>query len=280
MTLSIVVVNFNGGTHLANCLASLAAAPPTGSTEVVVVDNASTDGSQDQVRRQWPQFQLLQLVKNVGFSAGNNAGIRATTGDLVLLLNNDTIVAPGAIDRLIERLRAHPAAAVAGPRLVDGDGRLEISFGPMISPLAELRQKMLTRLYDRGLPTAERYVTRRAASEHYVDWVSGACLLVYRRDAETAGLLDERYFLYTEDVDFCAAIRARGRKILFTPHSQITHLRGQSRSTAPRMTNTAYRRSQIAFYEKHHPRWAPVLKAYLRMKGELPPTDRDVLARG
>jgi GT2 family glycosyltransferase len=268
MTLSIVIVNFNGGAHLGQCLASLAAAPAAVSTEVVVVDNASTDGSPEQVRRQWPQFQLLPLQKNVGFSAGNNAGIRATTGDLVLLLNNDTIVAPGALDTLVERLRAHPDAAVAGPRLVDGNGRLEISFGPMISPIAELRQKTLNRLYDRGLPMVERYVARRAASERFVDWVSGACLLVYRRDAEVAGLLDERFFLYTEDVDFCAAIRARGRKVLFTPHSQITHLRGQSRATAPRMTNTAYRRSQIAFYEKHHPRWAPVLKAYLRMKGE------------
>ncbi len=270
MTLAIVIVNFNGGAHLGRCLASLAASPPTLSTEIVVVDNASTDGSQNQVRQRWPQVHLLQLTKNLGFSAGNNAGIRATTGDLVLLLNNDTIVPPGAIDRLIERLRAHPDAAVAGPRLVDVNGRLEISFGPMISPLAELRQKTLNRLYDRGLPIAERYVARRAASERYVDWVSGACLLVYRRDAEAAGLFDERYFLYTEDVDFCAAIRARGRKILFTPHSEITHLRGRSRSTVPRMTNTAYRRSQIAFYEKHHPRWAPVLKAYLRIKGELP----------
>ena len=269
MTLSIVIVNFNGGAHIANCLASLDAAPPATSHEIVVVDNASTDGSPDDVRRRWPQVKLVALEKNVGFSAGNNAGIRATTGDLILLLNNDTIVGPGALDRLIERLQAHGDAAVAGPRLVDGEGRLEISFGPMISPLAELRQKAIGRLYDRGVSAVESYVARRAAAERYVDWVSGACLLVYRRDAEAAGLLDERYFLYTEDVDFCAAIRARGRKILFTPHAQITHLRGKSRATAPRMTNLAYRRSQIAFYEKHHPRWAPILKAYLRMKGEL-----------
>ena len=269
MTLSIVIVNFNGGTHVANCLASLAAAPPATPHEIVVVDNASTDGSPDDVRRRWPQAKLIALPKNVGFSAGNNAGIRATTGDLVLLLNNDTIVGPGSLDRLVERLGAHPDAAVAGPRLVSGDGRLEVSFGPMISPLAELRQKVLGRLYDSGVSVVERYVARRAAAERYVDWVSGACLLVYRRDAEAAGLLDERYFLYTEDVDFCAAIRARGRKILFTPRTQITHLRGKSRSTAPVVANAAYRRSQVAFYEKHHPHWAPILKAYLRMKGDL-----------
>jgi N-acetylglucosaminyl-diphospho-decaprenol L-rhamnosyltransferase len=270
MTLSIVIVNFNGGAHIGNCLASLDAAPPSTPHDIVVVDNASTDGSPDDVRRRWPQIRLIALEKNLGFSAGNNAGIRATTGEFVLLLNNDTVVGPGSLDRLLDRLRAHPDAAVAGPRLVSGDGRLEISFGPMLSPLAELRQKALGQLYDRGIAVVERYVARRAAAEQYVDWVSGACLLVYRRDAEAAGLLDERYFLYTEDVDFCAAIRARGRKILFTPRVQITHLRGKSRSTAPRVANAAYRRSQIAFYEKHHPNWAPILKAYLRMKGALP----------
>ena len=103
-----------------------------------------------------------------------------------------------------------------------------------------------------------------------MDWVSGACLLVSRADAEGVGLLDERFFLYTEDVDFCASLRARGRRILFTPAAEITHLRGRSRASAPAAMNAAYRRSQLAFYDKHHPGWAPVLRAYLRLKGELP----------
>ena len=104
-----------------------------------------------------------------------------------------------------------------------------------------------------------------------MDWVSGACLLVSRADAEAVGLLDERFFLYTEDVDFCAALRARGRRILFAPAAEVVHARGRSRASAPGAMNVAYRRSQIAFYEKHHPRWAPLLRAYLRLKGALPP---------
>ena len=99
-----------------------------------------------------------------------------------------------------------------------------------------------------------------------MDWVSGACLLVRRHDAEAVGLLDERYFLYTEDVDFCAALRARGRRVLFTPAAEVTHLRGRSRASAADAMNPAYRRSHVAFYEKHHPRWAPVLRAYLRVR--------------
>jgi len=272
MTLSIVIVSFNASADLVRCLESLHAAAPSTPHDIVVVDNASTDGGPEVVRRRWPSVQVVAQRTNIGFAAGTNAGIRATRGELLLLLNSDTIVPPGAIDTLIARLAAHPEAAVAGPRLVDADGRPELSFGPMISPLGELRQKIVGRLASRQAGPVERWVERKTKEEAFVDWVSGACLLVSRADAESVGLLDERYFLYTEDVDFCAALRARGRRILFTPAAQITHLRGRSRSTAPDRMNAAYRRSQIAFYEKHHPRWAPILRAYLRLKGELPDT--------
>ncbi|HUP35709.1 MAG TPA: hypothetical protein VNC82_09760, partial [Candidatus Limnocylindria bacterium] len=102
-------------------------------------------------------------------------------------------------------------------------------------------------------------------------WVSGAALLVWRADAEAAGLLDERFFIYTEDVDFCAAIRALGRRVLFTPAAEIVHLRGRARVSARRVVNTGYRLSQLAFYAKHHPRWLPWLTLYLKARGHLPP---------
>lgn len=267
--LSIIVVNFNGGEHLRRCLSSLAAHPPEAATEVIVVDNASTDGSAAHVAA-FPGVRLIPLPVNGGFSAGNNAGIRASAGELLLLLNNDTLIAAGAIDALIARLEAHPAAAVAGPRLVDGHGRPELSFGPMISPLGELRQKLVMTLHEREFGPVTRWIDRRTRREQFVDWVSGACLLVRRNAAEAAGLLDERFFLYTEDVDFCASIRARGWKVLFTPAAEIVHLRGRSRATAAAQSNAAYRRSHLAFYEKHHPRLVPLLKAYLRLKPRRP----------
>ena len=129
----------------------------------------------------------------------------------------------------------------------------------MISPLNEWRQKHRTRAF----------VERETAREQFVDWVSGACLLVRRAAAEAVGLLDERFFLYTEDVDFCHAIRKLGRKVLFTPVATVTHLRGRSRASQPEAARRAYRRSHVAFYEKHHPLWAPLLKGYLRVRGEL-----------
>ena len=141
-----------------------------------------------------------------------------------------------------------------------GDGTPLDSNTTIIDPSDPLRQKRLAR-------SAE--VERRTRERHYPDWVSGACLLVRRADAEAVGGLDERFFMYTEDVDFCAAIRARGRRVLFTPDVEIVHLRGRSAASAPAATSAAYRRSQIAFYEKHHPRWAPILKLYLRIRGQL-----------
>jgi N-acetylglucosaminyl-diphospho-decaprenol L-rhamnosyltransferase len=270
MTLSIVIVSFNAAGDLARCLESLHASPAAIPHHIVVVDNASADGAPAMVRGRWPSVTVIEMGTNVGFAAATNAGIRATRGELVLLLNSDTIVPSGAIDTLVARLVAHPSAAAAGPRLVDERGRPELSFGPMISPFAELRQKILGRLYDARVAAVERWIDRATRRESFVDWVSGACLLVIRSDAERVSLLDERYFLYTEDVDFCAALRARGRRILFAPAAAITHLRGRSRDASPDRMNAAYRRSQLAFYEKHHPRWAPILRAYLRLKGEFP----------
>jgi N-acetylglucosaminyl-diphospho-decaprenol L-rhamnosyltransferase len=269
-TLSIIIVNFNAREHLQNCLRSLTTAPPAIPHDIVVVDNASTDDSVQAVRVGWPAVTLIENRTNVGFAAANNIGIRASRGTLILLLNNDTIVPAGAIDTLVAALLAHDDAAVAGARLVDDEGRAELSFGPMISPWNELRQKWTTTLQGKGVAAVSNWVDAATRKERYVDWVSGACLLVRRADAERAGLLDERYFLYTEDVDFCAAIRAHGRRVLFTPAAEIVHLRGRSRSTVPGAMNAAYRRSHLAFYDKHHPGWAPVLRLYLRLKGQLP----------
>ena len=257
--LSIIIVSFNARADLVRCLASLHDSPPAASHEIIVVDNASSDGCVEAARR-WPDVRVIELGLNTGFAHANNVGLAMARGDNILLLNGDTSVPAGALDDLLAELDRDPSVAVVGPRLVDGDGRAELSFGRMIGPLSEARQKRLAR--SRGVEA----MTRR---RQYPDWVSGACLLVRRADAEAVGGLDERFFMYTEDVDFCAAIRARGRRILFTPDVEIVHLRGRSAASAPASTAAAYRRSQLAFYEKHHPAWAPVLKLYLRIRGQL-----------
>jgi GT2 family glycosyltransferase len=198
--LSIVIVSFNAGADLQACLLSLKKGPPPGDHEIIVVDNASADDSAAAAER-IPGVRVIRMGRNAGYAAANNAGIRESRGDLLLLLNSDTLVPPGALDRLIEKLMATDRVAVAGPRLVDAAGRPELSFGRMISPLH--------------------------------------------------------------------AIRKRGGKILFTPAAEVTHLRGRSRATQPEASRKAYRASHIAFYQKHYPWYVPLLRLYLRLKGEL-----------
>jgi len=259
--LSIVIVSFNARADLERCLSSLNQSPPDTSHEIIVVDNASTDQSA-QAARAWPDVHVIESATNRGFAAANNAGIRQGTGRTVLLLNSDTIVPPGALDRLLAELDRHPDAAAIGPRLIDGDGRAELSFGSMMAPWTEFRRRRLMRGLETGDLAARSQVEAMTREARSPDWVSGACLLVRRADAEAVGLLDERYFMYTEDVDFCAALRGRGRRVLFTPAVEVVHLRGRSAATAPAATRAAYRRSHLAFYQKHHPVLAPIVRLY------------------
>jgi GT2 family glycosyltransferase len=262
---SIVIVSHNARADLERCLSSLDQAPPA-NAEIIVVDNASADGS-PAAARQRRNVRVIELPSNRGFAAASNVGIRVGSGDTVLLLNSDTIVPPGAIDRLRELLIEHPEVGVVGPRLVDASGRAELSFGAMIGPLAQWRQQRLMRGLARQDPATLAQVEALTRREQFPDWVSGACLLVRRSDAEAVGLLDERYFMYTEDVDFCAAIRALGRRVLFAPGVQVVHLRGRSVASAPTATLAAYRASHLAFYRKHHPRLALALRIYRRLRG-------------
>jgi len=259
--LSIVIVSFNAHDDLERCLSSLHQAPPVATHEIIVVDNASTDESVRTARR-WQDVRVIASQTNRGFAAANNIGIRQSSGRTVLLLNSDTIVPAGALDRLLAELDRHSDAAAVGPRLIDGDGRAELSFGSMITPWAEFRQRRLMRQLDNGDPVIRREVEAMTREERWPDWVSGACLLVRRADADAVGLLDERFFMYTEDVDFCAALRARGRRVLFTPATEVVHLRGRSAATAPQATRAAYLRSHVAFYRKHHPVLAPIVRLY------------------
>ena len=266
-SLAIVIVSYNVRRDLEVCLRSIVGRTTPIRTTITVVDNASTDGTPAMARATFPSVQIIEAGDNLGFARANNVGIRATQSDLVLLLNPDTEVPEDAVPRLVRALAAAPQAAAMGPRLVDGDGRPELSFGWTISPLGELRQKLVGALYDRRVGAVTRHVEHWTRTSGEREWISGACLLARRQDLDSVGLLDERYFMYTEDVDLCVAFRARGRHVLFNADVVVTHRRGQSVVTNPH-SNTLRRQSQIAYYEKHHPGWAPALRAYLRLTGK------------
>jgi GT2 family glycosyltransferase len=268
-SLAIVIVSYNVRGELDACLQSLLGATHPFATELVVVDNGSTDGTVPFIRERWPTVRVIEAPGNVGFSRANNLGIRATSSEFVLLLNPDTIVQAGAIQSLMGALASRGDAAAAGPRLVDRDGVPELSFGWSIGPLGELRQKVVGGLHHRGVSAIRALVERWTREPGPRQWVSGACILIRREDLQAVGLLDERFFMYTEDVDLCMSLRRRGRTVLFVPDAEVVHLRGASASRNPH-TARMRRASQLAYYAKHHPSWLPILRGYLRLRGKLP----------
>jgi GT2 family glycosyltransferase len=264
--LDIIIVSFNTREDLTACLASLDANRPARLRQIIVVDNASADGSVQAVRSRFPDVRLIVLDRNVGFGPANNVALRSTDAPLVLFLNSDTLVPAAAVDTLAARL-VETGAVAAGPRLIDGRGQPEISFGRMLSPVAEFKQKMWIWLAASGTDAARDAVARHLGREREVDWVTGACLLARLDAVRAAGGFDERYFLYEEDVDLCAALRARGGKVLFTPKTEVVHRRGRSAAAAGGAVSPHYHRSHLAFYEKHVPRWVPWLRRWQRLRG-------------
>jgi GT2 family glycosyltransferase len=264
-SVAIVIVSYNVRDELERCLSSLSSQRDATSTTITVVDNGSTDGTIEMLGSHWPRVALIETGANVGFARATNTGIRTTAAEFVLLLNPDTVVKPGALDALVHALRSRADAAAVGPRLLDGDGRPELSFGWPVSPIGELRQKLTLAAYRRGSPAVVRWIDRWTREPGARYWLSGACLLVRRSDLEAVGLLDERFFMYLEDVDLCLSLRRRGRAVLFVPAAEVCHLRGRSVSNNPAV-ETWRRRSQITYYGKWHPSWVPFLRFYARLR--------------
>lgn len=267
-TVAVVIVTYNSSREIDTCLASLVGHTHPFDATIAVVDNQSGDGTADLVRERWPAVTLIEAGGNVGFSRASNLGIQATSSDYVVTLNPDTEVPPGGLQTLLRGLAANPDAAIAGPRLLNERGFPELSWGPPISPFGELKQKAISALYERKVRRVVRHIDRLSRQPREVTWVSGACMAMRRADIEAVGLFDERYFMYTEDVDLCVAVRKRGRKVLYVAQAEVLHHRGRSAATNPD-TETLRRRSQIAYYEKHHPGWAGLLRLYLRSTGRL-----------
>jgi N-acetylglucosaminyl-diphospho-decaprenol L-rhamnosyltransferase len=266
-TVSAIVVSYNTGAELLRCLASLAAHVRL-PLEVVVVDNASADGSPDLVRAAYPTARVIASPSNRGFSAANNEGLRASTGPHVLVLNPDAEVTPGAVETLSGILDARPPVGVVGPLTRNRDGSVQVSFGPDLTPLAEWRQRRLVRGVREGRPEALREAAARAAAEQEPDWVSGSCLLARRRALESVGGFDEGFFLFEEDADLCLRLRRAGWRVLFTPAAEVRHALGRSMDQAPELARLEYDRSHLRYYRKHNGRLlTALLRAGLALAG-------------
>ena len=263
--LSIIIVSWNTVDLLDACLASIMAHPPRRYFEVIVVDNGSTDGSAQMLHRQYPDVTLLENEKNVGFARANNQGLRQASGRYLLLLNPDTEVRANALDRLIHFLEKHQNAGAVGARILNLDGTLQYSCYPIPTLLNEwLHLFHLDRERRKGMESWD------VTQPRTVEALLGACMMVRREALDDVGFFDERFFMYSEEVDFCRRLRAAGWFLYWVPQAQVVHHGGEStRQAATDMFLQLYE-GKLLYFRKHHGRGAGLLYKVILFISSLP----------
>ena len=250
--LSVIIVSFNCRSELAACLDSLPAGAAGLAVETLVVDNASRDGAARMVAERFPQVRLVANERNRGFAAANNQGLALASGRCVLFLNPDTVVRPGTLETLVRTLDGDPTIGVCGPQLLNADGTIQPSSRREPTVAALLHQYTPLRLLRVFKGAYRRYKMEDfefgAAAD--VDVVMGAAFCVPERVLAQVGTLDERFFVYFEEMDFCRRAREAGYRVRFEPAAQITHIGGVSAATAT--SNLFFCRSLFRYLRKHN----------------------------
>ncbi len=247
-TLSVVVVNHNTRDLLRDCLGSVVADGAGIPMQIVVVDNGSSDNSGAMVRAEFPASILIENISNHGFSKANNQGLKASNSDFVLFLNSDSRLQKGALKALIDFIQSSPNVGIVGPRVLNGDGSLQLSCGISPTVWTEVCNKLLLHI-----PFPFFKMGSWAHDEtREVGWVSGACMFVRREMLEQIGYLDEGMFMYYEDLDICFRARRSGWKVSYVPGGQVIHLGGRTSQVKFGPMLIASVRSSFYFFRKHY----------------------------
>lgn len=259
-SISVIIVSHNVWPLLARCLRSIPA-----DVDVIVVDNASKDGSAAKISSQFPHVRCLPQTDNIGFSAAVNIAAQEATSDAFLLLNPDTEIAPGALHHMLVTLNASPDAAALGFRQTDEHGVFQLAVGAAPHLVLEGIRRFVQRRLDRGDRRMARLLDSWLSSRRSVAWVAGSSLLVRRADFVAVGGFDARFFLFFEDIDFCLRLRQKThRKIIYEPSITVLHHRGASAKKSPTLSQQAYRNSQILFWQLHRPQFeARLVRRYV-----------------
>lgn len=257
--LSILLVNYNDGVHLPECLSSIEANARAIDHEVIVVDNASTDGSPELIVERFSRTRLLRNSLNEGFGRANNRAVGEARGKFILFLNTDVVLHPEALDLLLKEMEADPLTGIAGPALLNPGGEFQVSFGGRVGFFTEAFKKIF-------LNRAIRRSLRKGGGRREVGWVSGAFLLARRKALLDSGLFDENFFLYFEDIDLCRRVVEKGWKVVFLPGAVSFHW-GEATTAVRRLrSRLEYRKSQLLFYRKHNSRVSQaLLRLYLKL---------------
>ena len=249
MDISFIIVNWNTRALVLGCLDSIRATVRDYAYEVFVVDNGSTDGSQQAIRERFcGNVRLIENTENQGFARANNQAIKQATGKYIMLLNSDTVLRENTVSGLVAFLEAHPDTAMAGPRMVGGDGRPQNSFDNFPTLATELLNKSLLRLL---FPGKYRSKKSKAAEPFEVESLIGACIAIRAGAIQKAGMFDEDYFFFLEETDWCLRMRRAGFKIYHLPQIEIVHLQGQSKKMRPALSWIEYYRSLYLFFKKN-----------------------------
>jgi N-acetylglucosaminyl-diphospho-decaprenol L-rhamnosyltransferase len=268
--LSIVIVSWNTREQLRACLRSveIACQELAGPVQTIVVDNASADGSTEMLNREFSWVTCVAHATNLGFAAAANHGIRSSAGKYILLLNPDTEVEPGSVARLVGFMEAHPDAGGAGPRILGADGVLQDSCFPLPTVGRELwRLFHLDRLQRLASYPLHEWSSNGARR---VETIQGACFLVRSDVLQDLGGLDERFYIYTEEVDLCRRMHDAGWSLFWVPQASIVHAGGQStRQAAPRMFLELYR-SKVQYFRKHTGIWGARVYKFVLVTAAIP----------
>jgi N-acetylglucosaminyl-diphospho-decaprenol L-rhamnosyltransferase len=266
LDLSIVIVNWNVRELLKRCLHSVISSfqlpilrlgsgqASNFQVEVIVVDSASSDGSVAMVEEEFPQVRLIANSENVGFTVGSNQGIAVSRGRYVLLLNPDTEVVDDALATMVEYMDNHSQVGVLGPQLLNPDGSIQSSRRrfPTLAT-AFLESTVLQQWFPHNRAIRHYYMTDQPDDKvQEVDWVTGACLLARREAIEEVGLLDEGFFMYSEELDWCRRIKGQGWKVVYLPTARVIHYGAQSSEQVKSFQHIQFQRSKICYFRKHH----------------------------
>jgi len=253
LDLRICIVNYNTRELLRACLESIEANPPPGDYEVVVVDNASRDGSVEMVREGFPRVRLIASEDNLGYAAGNNLGLADSDARYDLILNSDIEVHEGCFERLIRFMDAHPDAGMCGARLILPDGCIQSSAGPDLTLRQFLAQQLLLDRAGMGWIShgASRVDVTSADVPTQVQFLTGACMLCRREAVDQVGPMDEGYWMYCEDTDWCRRFRERGWKLHYVPDATMLHVLGGSSREARAEMIAAWNRSTARYLRIH-----------------------------
>ncbi len=253
--ISIVIVNFNAARLLRNCLESVYAGANGVPFEIWVVDNDSRDESVALVRSLFPSVRVIANPSNVGFSRANNLAIAQTRSEYVLLLNPDTVVVADAIEQVMQYMESHPDVGIAGCKVLNRDGTLQVACRRSIPTpaVAFFRLTGLSRIFPRSTTLARYNLTYLDPDQTCeVGAVSGAFLMIRRRTAEDIGLLDERFFMYGEELDWCLRAQQAGWKVMYYPGATIIHHRGGCTKHNGRRAAFEFYRAMYLFHRKHY----------------------------